>query len=257
MSLLLSLSTSNPQENEMKCNPGKRHAAGVSRAERESAGMSGEEAMRESETLASVFESYLLKLQPVSDRQNGEIRDAQAIAGELRQSRLETAFWASHDALTRLPNRVQLTENLRQAIRLAKRHHHKVAVLSLDLDRFRNVNDVLDCQIGDKLLQAVAQRLIPSVRSTDSVSRLGGDEFAVVLSEVTDEQCVAMIVENMHAVLTAPYLIEKHELHIGVSIGISMYPDDADIAEVLLRCADAALDHVKTNGRNQCRFHGQ
>jgi diguanylate cyclase (GGDEF)-like protein len=147
-----------------------------------------------------------------------------------------------------------LNDRLDQAIALAQRHGTRVAVLFLDLDRFKRINDSLGHAIGDKVLQEVSKRLIASVRSSDSVSRRGGDEFVVVLSEVEDAQNAARHAEKIHAALSAPHVIAGHDLHVNGSIGISIFPDDGYDAETLIKCADTAMYDAKENARKTYQF---
>ncbi len=156
---------------------------------------------------------------------------------------------AQHDVLTDLPNRMLLNDRLSQAILLARRHGSLVAVLFLDLDRFKRVNDMLGHAIGDKLLQEVGKRLTAAVRGSDTVSRCGGDEFVVVLSEVEHAANAARHAEKIHAALSAPYSIAQSELLANVSIGISIFPADGQDAETLVNSADVAMYHAKENGQ--------
>jgi diguanylate cyclase (GGDEF)-like protein/PAS domain S-box-containing protein len=161
---------------------------------------------------------------------------------------------AQHDFLTDLPNPVLLDDRIAQAIALARRHDKQLAVLFIDLDRFKDVNDSLGHGAGDKLLQSVAQRLKACVRGSDSVSRKGGDEFVVLLSEITHEEHAARSAEKIIAAVTAAHPIEGRELDVTASIGIALYPRDGADAEILLKAADAAMYRAKAGGRNQYRF---
>lgn len=161
---------------------------------------------------------------------------------------------AQHDFLTDLPNPVLLDDRIAQAIALARRHDKQLAVLFLDLDRFKDVNDSLGHDTGDKLLQSVAQRLKACVRGSDSVSRKGGDEFVVLLSEITHAEHAARSAEKIIAAVTAAHPIEGRELDVTASIGIAIYPRDGADAESLLKAADAAMYQAKAGGRNQYRF---
>jgi diguanylate cyclase (GGDEF)-like protein len=178
----------------------------------------------------------------------------QIASEEIEKSKVEMAHLAHHDFLTDLPNRMQLYDRIAQAIASAKRHHEKLAVLFLDLDRFKSVNDNLGHAIGDKLLQSVAQRLKSAIRSTDTVSRQGGDEFVLLLSEVNEEEALALKIEKIHQTVTAPYRLAGNDLHIGATIGISIFPQDGEDTETLVRNADAAMYHGKENGRNRYQF---
>jgi diguanylate cyclase (GGDEF)-like protein/PAS domain S-box-containing protein len=170
-----------------------------------------------------------------------------------RATALEMSHLAQHDPLTDLPNRSLLTQRLTQAIALAGRHHRHLAVLFLDLDHFKNVNDTLGHATGDKLLQAVAERLGRSVRKSDTVSRQGGDEFVVLLSEIGAKEDAVLAAEKLIAAITATYPIALHDLAITASIGISIYPNDGEDAEALLKAADTAMYHAKDHGRNRCQ----
>ena len=171
-----------------------------------------------------------------------------------RQSAAQISHLAHHDFLTDLPNRMLLDDRLQHALALAQRHQYRIAVLFLDLDRFKHINDSLGHVIGDQLLQAVASRLQRCVRRSDTVGRRGGDEFLVILSEVDHEKEAGVIAAKLLAVLTVPYRIAHHDLHVPVSIGVSLYPDDGEDAETLINNADTAMYHAKENGRNNYQF---
>ena len=172
-----------------------------------------------------------------------------------RVMELELFRLAQHDPLTDLPNRVLLNDRLNQAISRAQRHGSLVAVLFLDLDRFKRVNDSLGHLVGDKLLQEVATRLTGAVRESDTVSRYGGDEFVVVLSELGHRAIAMMQAEKIRARLSAPHFIKKHELHTKVSIGISIFPEDGQDAQTLIDCADFAMYRAKAS-RRTLQFFG-
>jgi len=161
---------------------------------------------------------------------------------------------AQHDMLTGLPNRVLLEDRLSQAIAHADRRNDLVAVMFIDLDRFKLINDTLGHHVGDKLLQEVGIRLTMEVRDEDTVSRQGGDEFIVVLRELETAKDAMVIAENLVAELSTEYRIEGHTLRVTPSIGISLYPLDANDAETLVRNADAAMYHAKEMGRANFQF---
>ncbi|MES2354781.1 MAG: EAL domain-containing protein [Pseudomonadota bacterium] len=177
-----------------------------------------------------------------------------ALAEALAISKAEMAHLAHHDCLTDLPNRAQLHDRIDQAIELATRHHAKLAVLFLDLDRFKTVNDSLGHAIGDQLLQSVAQRLKNAIRGSDTVCRQGGDEFVLLLSDVSQEESLALTIEKIHQVVTAPYCLAGNNLRIGATIGISIFPDNGSDTAMLMRNADAAMYYAKENGRNKYQF---
>ncbi|MBL1268122.1 MAG: EAL domain-containing protein [Halomonas sp.] len=163
---------------------------------------------------------------------------------------LKLAHQAQHDSLTGLPNRVLLAERLSRAIGLAKRHQHQVALIYLDLDAFKPINDSLGHAVGDTLLQLVAGRLSECVRDTDTICRQGGDEFVVLLSEIEEPEDAARIAQKILSALAVPYRIDNHELHITTSIGISLYPNHGSDARTLLNNADTAMYHAKGSGSN-------
>jgi diguanylate cyclase (GGDEF)-like protein len=161
---------------------------------------------------------------------------------------------AEHGALTGLPNRLLLNDRVGQAVAFVERHQNQVAVLSLDLDGFKHINNSLGHPIGDRLLQSVARRLVNCVRATDTVSREGGDEFAVLLSEIKQPEDAATKSGRLLQAVAEPYSIDQHDLHITASIGISIYPDDGPDAETLIRNADTAMHQAKENGRQGYQF---
>jgi len=161
---------------------------------------------------------------------------------------------AHHDFLTDLPNRVLLNDRITQAISMAERNRTQAAVMFLDLDRFKNVNDSLGHSVGDKLLQEVARRLRGSMRSSDTVSRQGGDEFVILIPDMADAADVARAAQKVLDAVAQPYSIDGHELATTPSIGISVYPNDGRDVETLLKNADAAMYHAKESGRNNYQF---
>jgi diguanylate cyclase (GGDEF)-like protein/PAS domain S-box-containing protein len=220
---------------------------------------------------------------PIHDRE-GQIAGVVKIFRDVSAARemvVQMAHSAEHDFLTSLPNRMLLNDRVDQAIALAQRHKKRVAVLFLDLDGFKYINDSLGHPIGDKLLQSTAKRLVECVRASDTVSRQGGDEFVVLLSEVEDPEGAAIAADKIgHAVVEPPLLIDRqelhvradivagrllravaephsidhHDLHITTSIGVSIYPDDGLDAETLIKNADTAMYQAKENGRQNYQF---
>ncbi|SDO44502.1 putative bifunctional diguanylate cyclase/phosphodiesterase [Vreelandella arcis] len=193
---------------------------------------------------------------PIHDR-DGCLKGAVIVFHDAHHSPTHSsklAYQAQHDALTELPNRILLSERLSQAIGLAKRHQHQFALLYLDLDDFKTINDSLGHAIGDALLQSVAGRLNECVRTTDTICRQGGDEFVVLLSEIEKSQDAARIAEKILSALAEPYQIFDHELRITTSVGISLYPDHGTDEHTLLNNADTAMYHAKKSGRNNCQL---
>ncbi len=203
------------------------------------------------------FESAIEDSSAPIHNQNGEVIGAVIVFHDVSQSRAiasKMAYLAQHDFLTGLPNRVMLTERLSLAIGLAQRHHKQVALLFLDLDYFKHINDSLGHAIGDQLLQSVAARLTGCVRFTDTVCRQGGDEFVILLSEIEHPHDAGHLAEKLLTALAVPQHIGGHELHVTLSIGISIYPDDGQDADTVMQNADTAMYHAKASGRNNYQF---
>ena len=163
-------------------------------------------------------------------------------------------YIAQHDFLTGLPNRMMLHDRLTQAIAHAEREQRKVAVMFLDLDRFKAINDTLGHLVGDKLLQLVAGRISSVARTSDTVSRLGGDEFAIMLPYIENTDDIAMIALKLLASIAGPYVVDGNEIEVTTSIGISVFPEDGIDSESLIAHADAAMYQAKGNGRNNYQF---
>ena len=196
----------------------------------------------------------LASLRDVNERLVITAVHSQMLTEEVQLAKDQMGHMAQHDFLTGLPNRILLEERLIQALALAKRHGTKLAILFVDLDRFKTINDSLGHAVGDRLLKSVAQRLTSAIRSSDTVSRQGGDEFVALLSEVADEDAVAVLADKICKAVTAPYSLDEQDLHIGVTIGISVYPDDGEEPETLIRHADVAMYHGKTDGGDRYQF---
>jgi diguanylate cyclase (GGDEF)-like protein/PAS domain S-box-containing protein len=171
-----------------------------------------------------------------------------------RSLSLQMAHSAHHDFLTDLPNRLLLNDRLTHAIASARRYGRKLAVLFLDLDGFKHINDSLGHAVGDKLLKAISERLVTAVRKSDTVSRQGGDEFVMVLSSLVRPEDAALSAAKIIADVIRPYSIDLHDLFVSISVGISIYPDDGVYAEALIQNADNAMYHAKEFGSNNYRF---
>jgi diguanylate cyclase (GGDEF)-like protein/PAS domain S-box-containing protein len=163
-------------------------------------------------------------------------------------------YLATRDALTGLPNRLLLQERLAQAIAQAKRNGRHVGVLYIDLDRFKNVNDTLGHRIGDELLKQVTKSLSSALRETDLLARLGGDEFMVIVEDFDDAAVLNRVAQKLQDAIAQPFQIEEHDIYVSSSIGISIYPDDSDDPEGLLKHADVAMYRSKELGRNTYQF---
>lgn len=179
----------------------------------------------------------------------------QAEIQERKMAEQQIRYLANHDALTGLPNRRLLEDRLEQALEMARRNVHQVAIQFIDLDRFKPVNDRLGHRIGDLLLQAVALRLRSLLRAVDTVSRVGGDEFVVVLPEMQSATAACETAGRLLLALARPYSVGGHELQITPSIGISMYPADGNDAESLLTAADSAMYYAKGMGRGNFQLY--
>jgi diguanylate cyclase len=175
-------------------------------------------------------------------------------AAELQRANQQLQHVATHDALTGLPNRVLLADRLEQAIAQAERSRSSFAVLMVDLDRFKSINDSLGHEAGDKLLMEIAQRLRASLRKVDTLARIGGDEFAIVLNGIAGPHCVEAAVSNLLQSVRKPFELASIEIQTSPSIGVSLYPHDGTDPQTLLKHADAAMYHAKKVGRNTFQF---
>jgi diguanylate cyclase (GGDEF)-like protein len=176
--------------------------------------------------------------------------NAQVVAEAVERVMVHLSHMAEHDLLTNLPNRSLLADRLVQSILFAKRQGSNLALMFLDIDHFKRINDSMGHAIGDQLLQSVARRLQASVRNSDTVSRHGGDEFVILLPDIGELQSVVHFAEKLIRSVGEPHLISGQELRVTLSIGISMCPDDGADADVLMHNADLAMYQAKRRGRN-------
>jgi diguanylate cyclase (GGDEF)-like protein/PAS domain S-box-containing protein len=193
---------------------------------------------------------------PIHDRL-GRVTGAVIVFHDVNKSRAITekmSHLAQHDFLTDLPNRLLLNDRITQAISFAQRHQKQLAILFLDLDRFKEINDSLGHVIGDKLLRVIAERLVASVRHSDTVSRQGGDEFVILLPQIEHAADAAISAQKMLNALAVPHRIGRNDLNVDASIGISTYPNDGQNAESLLKAADIAMYHAKDKGSKNYQF---
>lgn len=193
---------------------------------------------------------------PIHDRR-GRVSGAVMVFRDVTAARglaLRMSHLAQHDSLTDLPNRVLMTDRLRQAMALAERHGTGLALLFVDVDRLKHINDSLGHAIGDRLLQSVAMRLLECARHSDTVCRHGGDEFVILLSDVADAQDAAVFADKVLVALGATHCVDGHELNITVSIGIATCPGDATTVDALIHNADVAMYLAKISGRNNYQF---
>ena len=187
----------------------------------------------------------------------GRITSYMAILSDItdrKQVEEQTRHLAEHDFLTDLPNRVLFLDRLQQALATARRHLTKVAVMFLDLDRFKAINDTHGHQAGDTVLKEMAARLAHCVRGVDTVSRQGGDEFVVILADIGGADQAAHVAGSVMLAVSQPMKLGEHEVSLSASIGIAIFPGDGDDVDTLLRHADVAMYHAKQNGRNAFQF---
>jgi diguanylate cyclase (GGDEF)-like protein/PAS domain S-box-containing protein len=193
---------------------------------------------------------------PIHNRR-GQVTGAVVVFHDVSASRamtLRMSYLAQHDSLTDLPNRVLMRDRLVEAIVLSTRHRRILAVLFLDLDRFKRINDSLGHLIGDRVLQSVARRLFTCVRSSDTVSRQGGDEFVLLLWEERHARDASVTADRILQAMREPHCIDEHVLHVSASIGIAMFPEDGTDADTLIGNADVAMYHAKECGRDNYQF---
>ncbi|MCP4043151.1 MAG: diguanylate cyclase, partial [Gammaproteobacteria bacterium] len=164
---------------------------------------------------------------------------------------------AHHDPLTKLPNRLLFNDRLEHALERAYREKHWIGVMFLDLDNFKPINDGLGHPVGDKVLKSVAERLTAKVREDDTVARIAGDEFAIILEEISDSQGVAQVAGKILSAFEAPFQIEGQELHVTITIGISLYPEDGKDVTTLIKNADSAMYRAKEKGKNRYCYYTQ
>lgn len=194
----------------------------------------------------------------VSEMVLGGMRYFIGIVRDITERKLveqKLAYIAHHDFLTDLPNRILFLNSLGHSTLLAKRNHYKVAVLFLDLDGFKQINDILGHDAGDRLLQGVAKRLKEIVRASDTAARIGGDEFTFALNNIGSNENAVLMVNKIIASLSEPFDLNGRQCRVGGSIGISIYPDDSEDIERLIMQADEAMYLAKQNGKNTYRFY--
>jgi diguanylate cyclase (GGDEF)-like protein/PAS domain S-box-containing protein len=193
---------------------------------------------------------------PIRDR-SGTVTGAVMVFRDVSTARaaaLRVSHRAQHDVLTNLPNRTLLGERLSEAIAVARERHTRFAVLFIDVDQFKEINDSLGHAIGDRLLQSIAQRLLHCVRRSDTVSRRGGDEFVILLSDIATTEDAAVTVNTVVAAISTPHRIDAFELRVTATVGVSIYPEHGTDAETLINNADDAMYSAKGVNASKCHF---
>jgi len=177
------------------------------------------------------------------------------IQRKLHEHAVALSYQAHHDELTKLPNRLLFSDRLNQSIKSAHRSNKKIAILFIDLDRFKEINDSMGHSIGDKVLIEIASLIQSCIRESDTLARLGGDEFIVLIENIVNTDIIATISENIIDKLLSPINIDTQQFYVTASIGISLYPDDGETTEVLIKNGDAAMYKAKEDGRNTYRYY--
>ncbi len=185
------------------------------------------------------------------------LRELEATNKKLQEQIDVTAFAATHDSLTGLPNRFLFMDRLVQAIDRSKRNKSRFAILFIDLDKFKHINDTLGHALGDDVLQNIASRLRDVLRDSDSVARLGGDEFIVLLSDLTSRQNAQQAAQRIVKIFNVPFNLKGHKLMVTGSVGISIFPDDAEDIDKLINCSDVAMYKAKNIGGNTFKSFSQ
>lgn len=207
------------------------------------------------------LETHQKELEQVVEQRTGELRDKNLKLSREIQRRQQVEedlkHLAHHDALTNLPNRLLFNDRLKHALVRAHRHQTGGAILFIDMNGFKQVNDTFGHDTGDRLLQMVAERLSQSLREEDTISRFGGDEFVVVSELGNYQNNASLLAQKIIEILRAPFEIEGQQLHAGCSIGISLYPQDSDDPETLIKQADEAMYLAKKDGKNSFRFYSE
>ncbi len=211
---------------------------------------------RKTDDMENIIEQRTAELKELNGQLQQDILERQQVEARLREQERRLNHLAYHDPLTDLPNRVLFQDRLQQALAKARRSTQKVALLFIDLDRFKEVNDSLGHEVGDRLLCEVARRLSDCIRKADTAARLGGDEFVVILEDVKDLTNLGLVAEKILQRLAEPYLVAEQSIEVTVSIGVSLFPDHAKDANALVGCADSAMYNAKDLGRNNVRFYG-
>jgi len=186
-----------------------------------------------------------------------EIKRREFVQNELKIQKESLHYHAHHDSLTGLPNRFLFDDRLSQTIKQALRDNNKIAVLFIDLDHFKGINDSMGHKVGDELLKEVATRLQNEIRQTDTLARLGGDEFSIILNQIDNNDSIVEVTQNLLKIMNNPVELRDQSFYVTLSIGVAIYPEDGNTPEELLKNADAAMYHAKDDGRNTYQFYTQ
>ncbi len=186
---------------------------------------------------------------------NSMLEDLSKTHTELNRQKDSLAHKAHHDALTGLPNRALFNDRLEQAISKARRHKEKIALFFIDLDHFKEINDTLGHEVGDEVLKFFATRLNASVRTEDTIARLGGDEFMVIMENLQNPEAISVVANKIVSIVKEPIILGDQTLNLGTSIGISVYPQNGETSEALIKSADIAMYKAKDEGRDNYQFY--
>ncbi len=172
----------------------------------------------------------------------------------LKKEAKELSYKANYDCLTQLPNRILFTDRVKQAIKRAQREHHHLAVLFLDLDDFKQINDTLGHAAGDETLKELTRRIVPIIRQSDTFARMGGDEFTILLNNINDHEQIATLAQKIIDTINVPFELQDHCMQVSCSIGISVYQEGDEVTTMLTN-ADAAMYQAKKSGKNSYKFY--
>ncbi|MEE8588508.1 MAG: diguanylate cyclase, partial [Sulfurimonadaceae bacterium] len=186
---------------------------------------------------------------------NSMLDDLDKTNTELNRQKDSLAYKAHHDTLTGLPNRALFNDRLEQAISKARRHKEEIALFFIDLDHFKQINDTLGHEVGDEVLKFFAKRLNASVRTEDTIARIGGDEFMVIMENLQTPEAISVVANKIVSIVKEPIILGEQTLNLGTSIGISVYPQNGETSEVLLKNADTAMYKAKDEGRDNYQFY--
>ncbi len=243
-----------PRENSLVAREAALHLREDKADLRDASATARERVILVAETVQALSEDQVQLLKQANAHLVISTMESLRLTAQVETAKGELDHLAHHDPLTDLPNRILMQDRLAQSIEAARRQGRQLAVIYMDLDRFKHINDSLGHPVGDQLLRSVARRLVACVRHSDTVSRQGGDEFVLLLPLIEHAEDAALSAQKILAALAQPHHIEGHDLYVSVSIGISIFPNDGQDADALVKNADAAMYHAKETGRNNYKF---